>query len=345
MGLIRGVFLSCALVAAFGCAKDMSLKDYQDQDALDELAKFQAVAGVYTGMLKNSKGLPLGGIELTLEASLSSQGSGGSGGGAQAGAASDNASTHAVLTTQLRFADKVTTAIIRTANGHYDPASGIYVADFAIDLTDNTGKVISTRQLKLTGNIGDGHVRGSMQGVGFPSQRAGFDAAKGGDSIENLSKAAKPIPGSLPEGVAVKFSGKMRSPPQPDPDCVPSKKKKCPPIQRVSDISMFALFPINNSAEHFANIFLPENSKILEVSLNISDTVYPNFPRANWDSDSNRLIAESVWSGPTTGQVTRHLTCADFYFAHTTRNFRCQFWTDRTEMAVINFGPAESANP
>jgi hypothetical protein len=352
MGIIRGMFVSVVamaaiLVAILGCAKDQTLEDYQNQKVLDDVAKYQAVAGRYSGLIKNQDGIPLGGLEVRLKALLSTSGGSspvgrpGSSGASTAG----SAALHATLTTEVHFRDLQTAADLRTSSGSYDPASGVYEADFEIPMVDGNGNPAPSRQLSITGNINDGHIRGTMQGVGFDTQSTALDLARNGLPLNDLGKLSKPVPGSLPEGVATKFSGTVvwnQDPDDPLPSVMASKTK---PPPKPDNIRMNAIYPMTSPNQHFLNLFLPDDVKSIEIDISYGVGGNITFSSGSWDTNSGNLIAQGTWTSISTGIVIRHLNCTGFSFIQTRAPFKCQFWTDRNPIVVMNFGPAEPVQP
>ena len=317
MGMTKRLLLISVLVF-LGCAKDRTLDDYNREKALDDLAQFQAAEGRYSGTITLKDGSIIGGLELVITARLSSQGSSTAPGTQQGG--NNDAAT---LLTELHFSDPRFYASLPSQNGFFDPDSGVYQTQFMIqELNASTGAVQQTDVLSITGNIGGGHVKGSLLGVGYQQNAGYFDLVINGPDIQDLGKLGKPTAANSSEGKTLIYKSNQRSDPGD------------PPIQ------LTAYYPVVTAVDHLVHIFLPDTNQTLEVDVQFSPDVDVPFPSASWDVTSGTLTANNnTVSQPGTPWVPQ-LRCSNFYFAQTNSKFTCDYWSNRTSVQHITFNPA-----
>lgn len=168
--LALGLGLLASAVMVSGC--DRTLDDYRREKVDQEIAKYQAVSGVYQGsLISNRSGGELGFATLELEADR------------VVGESNDRLSTEqrAVLRGKLTFSGNGN-SVLTFRNGYYDPSTGLFRA--SIPVSRRGGKEV---EINLAGKLTDSRLSGYVEAFGYREDGANFELLK------SVSGAAAPI--------------------------------------------------------------------------------------------------------------------------------------------------------
>lgn len=302
------IVLFLSSLAILSCAKDKTLKDYQNEQAQNELARLQAIQGRYSGVvIAASDKRALGALQLIISARLKGDPNGNAG----------STTGRAYLEVGLDFVDSHT-AHISSTDTYYNTDQGILQANFSVKRDDGTLETVL-----LSANVGSAGMSGFLVGVGFSPRQGNFELKREGESLEDLSKLFKGVTDPN-EGLSVAFKAQVRL-------------SGDPPAGRV--ITLTAFYPDLTPVSHFMKVFLPESRVNLYVDLEThkEHSVHVIFPVAHWDAASG-LLANPPDADPEKNWIPQ-IRCTGFYFNKTRAPFDCDYWSNRSSRIRATFKP------
>lgn len=293
------------LLGIAGCAKDKDSDQYKDELAQEELAKYQAVEGVYTGLLvkvgKNRTREVLGALEINLKASSQVVNGGGpTGNGIQP-----------ILVSTVRV---MTNRLLKLNSNSGTFYNGKYDMNFVFRRSDNQEEAT----FNLSATISGGAMSGHMEVLGYAEEGATFQLTTSGPSLQKLTELHKGefIPTGSGDAVIGNYLGYV--------EYLPGKKKK---------VSMKVTDAATTSTEGLTDLFYTPSERFLQLSWNvISDSEGGNIAGANfsfskvkWNAMDGTLDVTEAVPGHNNQPYMITFSCTQFYFQKEKYDFPCSY--------------------
>lgn len=143
------VIVAAVMSSMFGCAKDKNMQDYQSDQVQQQMAKINAVAGVYSGeAVSNLDSTVLGAIQLNFRPNTV----------VQAGNTTNVNTTQSVVVSGQVSLTGLYNASVSFNNGTYNDLTGEFQVTIPVTLLDKTTK----KNIDLVGHISNGQFIGSL---------------------------------------------------------------------------------------------------------------------------------------------------------------------------------------
>jgi len=290
MKIPAGILLCLALSAFTGCG-DRNADDYRREKMGLELARYQAVAGTYSGPLVTGRGESPGQISIALRAEAANIDS------------SDRLSSEqkAVLRGEVSFSfndDSTRKTTLAFNDGYYNDAEGTFRA--TIQVNQSVQAVSQVTRLDLYGRIASGRFDGRIEVSGFKDDGAGFRAVRDDRSL---------APGS-----ASPPSGK----PRPALDLRLASRAKFSSDGRIETVRARVSASESSNEEDFLLLLKPV--RIVNITMNMEPGLIFITTDGRWDLRAGTLRAKlSTPSGR--GQV--ELSCREVPLADGGKGWDC----------------------
>ncbi|RYZ95887.1 MAG: hypothetical protein EOP11_24240, partial [Proteobacteria bacterium] len=291
-------------LALVGCGKDKNLEEYQRDKLQQNLGLYKSVEGTYSGIVRSkTDNRVIGAMQISLTAQTRNKPS--NDGQLSIGSP--------VLVGNVQFLDQDIINVV-APDGFYDPNTGLYNSQIEITRTaggatngggssgggsggnppnngggyNNTpvapGQGAERELIVLTGRLGNGNLVGDMQTQNYPEYGGRFELVRNGGTVRDLLRQARPGDRRREDSDVEKvtsYSGTTRF-----TDLNGSGDARPRPVRVTLTRQTY------NTAEDILDLISPV--RVVQASINYSDSLRLLFPKAIFDTRQGYLTAQTL---------------------------------------------------
>ncbi len=287
-------YLFAPIILLLGCGADQNFDDYQRSKVAAQVAQIEKVRGTYEGeLISESSRSSLGNLRFELDASTVIEPS------------SDQTKTSqlVVLKGVLNVSGSKT-VYLSFSGGFYDANTGKFQA--LVPVARRNSEVVT---LDISGLINSSGMRGRIEAVGYPEDRANFDL------IRTESRASSQV--------------KAATDPKVFPAELPLKVWRAEIENKKDDWYEILFMPHQiTKDEEFLELFV--SVRLIDVVVRVGDVTSFLHPNARWDSRNGTLKGEGSFGVVNSGSYTTLLNCIAIALDQQELGFNCQHITGFT---------------